>query len=101
VFQAAVVRQEAKEALRPVDPSERHALTPSAISELHPAIRKAERPLEAPRKGPASEPSIQVTIGRVEVRASIAAPKSTEKKVPTGAISLEEYQRLRSRRSTG
>lgn len=102
VFQAVVIRQETKETLRVADQSEEHALARSAVPELRPAVRKTEQPLESPRRRPAAEPpAIQVTIGRIEVRASIGAPKSTEKKMPAGAMSLEEYQRLRSRRGSG
>ncbi len=53
------------------------------------------------KKKKASEPVVQVTIGKIEVRASIASPKPTEKKAPSGAMSLEEYQRVRNRRSAG
>jgi hypothetical protein len=74
---------------------------PLAVPALRPANRNLEPRFETSRKKETSEPAIQVTIGKIEVRASIAAPKTIEKKMPTGAMSLEEYQRLRNRRSAG
>ena len=69
---------------------------------LRPEIDKGSLPLEAAKKKSAKEPEvIQVTIGKIEVRASLVASKPTEKKTPNGAMSLDEYQRLRSRRSAG
>ena len=69
---------------------------------LRPEISKGSLPLEAPKKKSAKEPEIiQVTIGKIEVRASLVASKPTEKKTSNGAMSLDEYQRLRSRRSAG
>jgi len=65
------------------------------------AERTSELSVENWRKKKPSEPIVQVTIGRIEVRASIAAPKSAEKKTPNGVMSLEEYQRVRNRRSAG
>jgi hypothetical protein len=100
VIQAIVSKPEAKEKLQFAAQPFQSALTPTAISELRPAVRKAELPLESPTKRPLAEPApIQITIGRIEVRASMAAPKSSEKKSTSKPMSLHEYQRLRSRRS--
>lgn len=66
-----------------------------------PAARSAELPNEVSKTKIPSEPAIQVTIGKIEVRASLAPQKSTEKKTAKGVMSLEEYQRLRNRRSAG
>jgi hypothetical protein len=73
-----------------------------AAPALRPEISKGSLPLIAPKKKSAKEPEIiQVTIGKIEVRASLVASKPTEKKTSNGAMSLDEYQRLRSRRSAG
>lgn len=48
---------------------------------------------------PAVEPVIQVTIGRIEVRATQPAPQpSRPRSAAPNAMSLEEYLRRRSRR---
>lgn len=58
-----------------------------------PAVRTLDRP------HPQSEPSIQVTIGRVEVRAEISsqAARRTER-ASSPVMSLEEYLRRRNKR---
>jgi hypothetical protein len=63
--------------------------------------RNTDLSVENARKKKASEPVVQVTIGKIEVRASIASAKPAEKKTLSGAMSLEEYQRVRNRRSAG
>lgn len=51
---------------------------------------------------PAAEPVIQVTIGRIEVRATpAAAPAPRPRPAASPAMSLEEYLRRRSRRGEG
>jgi hypothetical protein len=101
-LEAVAIKRETTEELKiAAKAAEPTISAPSDFPTVRPVIAKAEMPLEAPKKKPVSEPAIQVTIGKIEVRASIAAPKSGEKKLPTGAMSLEEYQRMRSRRSTG
>ena len=77
------------------------ASDPPAVPRPLAAARNCDSLSDAPKKREAREPVIQVTIGKIEVRASIASPKSRDKKLPTGAMSLEEYQRLRNRRSAG
>jgi hypothetical protein len=73
-----------------------------ARTALRPAVSKSAWPREVPKKTSANESAtIHVTIGRIEVRASLAASKPAEKKVSNGAMSLAEYERLRSRRSAG
>jgi len=102
VFQAARGTSEQEDGSRSADP--RVATTssiPLAGPALRPANRNSEPRFENPRKKEPSEPVIQVTIGKIEVRASIASPKTAEKKMLTGAMSLEEYQRSRNRRSAG
>jgi hypothetical protein len=66
-----------------------------------PAARTTELSNEASKIKKPSEPAIHVTIGKIEVRAALAPQKSAEKKTPRGVMSLEEYQRLRNRRSAG
>jgi len=76
-------------------------LQPSILQVPRPSRKNPELRTEPARKPAANEQTIQVTIGRIEVRASIVAPKSANKKQPASAMSLEEYQRLRNRRSAG
>jgi hypothetical protein len=102
VLEAVAIKRETTEELKVVAKAvDRTVAAPQVFPTVRPVVGKAHLPLEASKKKPASEPAIQVTIGKIEVRASIAAPKSAEKKMPSGAISLEEYQRMRSRRSPG
>jgi hypothetical protein len=99
---AAAVSREAKDVVKAISKLDEPALVPPIFPLVRPTVSKSELPLEAPKKKTANEPpAIQVTIGKIEVRASIAGPKSGEKKISTGVMSLEEYQRLRSRRSAG
>jgi len=54
------------------------------------------------KQTPAQTPTIQVTIGRIEVRTTTPAAKPSEPKGPSVArMSLEEYQRRRERRGGG
>lgn len=102
VFQAARGKNQQRDESHSVDAAvDRASAVPLAVPAFRPANGNLEPRLETSRKKETSEPAIQVTIGKIEVRASIAAPKTTEKKMPTGAMSLEEYQRLRNRRSAG
>jgi hypothetical protein len=101
VLEAVAIKRQTIEELKVVAREEPTAAAPPVSPTVRPVIGKAYLPLDASKKKPASEPTIQVTIGKIEVRASITASKSAEKKIPTGAMSLEEYQRMRSRRSAG
>jgi hypothetical protein len=100
--------QAAADIREPVE-SSKQALTPVSspmsfpvIPAMRAAVRAQEPVGKYSKKQKSSEPpAIQVTIGRIEVRASTAAPRASEKKAPTGAMSLEEYQRRRSRRNAG
>lgn len=98
--QATAATRERAEDVKAVARAAEPAPVPPLVTAVRPAARKADLPLEAARRKPAGEPAIHVTIGRIEVRASIATPKSGGKASPTGGMSLEEYQRLRNRRST-
>jgi len=102
VFQAAREKNERRDESHSANvPVYATSAVPLTLPALRSANRNLEPRFETSRKKETSEPAIQVTIGKIEVRASIAAPKTTEKKMPTGAMSLEEYQRLRNRRSAG
>jgi hypothetical protein len=57
--------------------------------------RRDDRPTE---RGSAVEPVIQVTIGRVEVKASVTESRQ-KPRPPSGASSLDDYLRQRSGRS--
>ena len=59
-------------------------------------ITVAREPLPAGREPP-PEPIIQVTIGRIRVRATPARRPSTPAAAGTGAIELEDYLRQRAR----
>lgn len=102
VIQTVAVTRETKEVVKVISETAEPVLGPPNFPVVRPSASKFEMPLEASRTRPTSEPpAIQVTIGKIEVRASIAEPRPGEKKIPKGVLSLEEYQRLRSRRSAG
>ena len=66
---------------------------------LQPRVTLPERqPWEARPEPPASQPVINVTIGRIEVRAT-PAPRAParERQAARPAVDLEEYLRQRSR----
>lgn len=68
-------------------------LTPSTapIAPIIPSVAGPERPMSRP------EPVINVTIGRIEVRATVSQQKQTPKSESrTPVMSLEEYLRRRS-----
>lgn len=66
---------------------------------LQPRVPVVERdPFPARRAEPAAEPVIQVTIGRIEVRAT-PAPRAPARERPAArpAVDLEEYLRQRAK----
>lgn len=66
---------------------------------LQPKVTLAERdPFPVRRETPTPAPTIQVTIGRIEVRAT-PAPKAPVRERPSApaALSLEDYLKQRSR----
>jgi hypothetical protein len=70
---------------------------------LQPRITVMERaPLPVRAEAPAAEPVIQISIGRIEVRATPppAQPARPRPAAPS-APSLEEYLRRRTRRGDG
>jgi len=74
-------------------------LPPPILPAARFSARNAEQPLDAAKNGKGKEPAIQITIGKIEVRASLESSKPKDKKAPSGVMSLEEYQRQRNRRS--
>jgi hypothetical protein len=70
--------------------------TPPVI-EVQPQISPMpESVTPAPAVGPEPAPTIQVTIGRVEVRATPAPATSRKPATEPAVMSLEEYLRQRS-----
>jgi hypothetical protein len=67
----------------------------------HPRQDRAARS-EAPHdeRSPAAQPVVHVTIGRVEVRASMSAEPRQRTRPSTGTTSLDDYLRQRSGRSS-
>jgi hypothetical protein len=65
----------------------RHPVEPIALPSLHPSRREGE---------PKAEPTIQVTIGRIEVRATTAPLQPRPKPRAPAPMSLDEYLGLRS-----
>ena len=80
---------------QPPQPSKRE--TPAPI--LQPRVTVAEpAPPPVRREAPPPAPTIQVTIGRIEVRATPAAKAPVvERQAARPAVDLEEYLRQRSR----
>jgi hypothetical protein len=89
---------------RGAEPQPETTLEPRPIVKVAPnvgleALRpSASRPAELPdaERSPAPDaPTIHVTIGRVEIRASVAAPVSRKPQARPPAMSLEEYLKQR------
>ena len=60
--------------------------------------RLASEPLLSTGRAPQSEPTVHVTIGRVEVRAVTASPSDRARPGhPSPVMSLDEYLRTRAR----
>jgi hypothetical protein len=88
---------EASRADRPGDRQSMENRTVSTV--LQPKVTLAERdPFPVRRETPVPAPTIQVTIGRIEVRAT-PAPKAPARERPSApaALSLEDYLKQRSR----
>jgi hypothetical protein len=92
---------EASRAQKPVDRNPLESRT--APTALRPRVTVVERgPFPARREAPAPAPIIQVTIGRIEVRATPppAQPPRQRPAAPS-ALSLEDYLRQRSKGGQG
>jgi hypothetical protein len=86
---------------RPVRPTQfEEGIRPVRQSGVPVQTRRAERDAVAPHEAAGSEPTIQVTIGRVEVRATTAPPTqpaSQQAARPTSPImTLEDYLRRKA-----
>ncbi len=103
---ASVRRSEAREGALPSLP-DHPSLTPKAavapdVQPARPVIRPVipvtqMSPRNLPPAGIASPPSIQVTIGRVEVRAAPSPAARSRPQAPTApAVTLEDYLRQRA-----
>ena len=82
---------------------------PTAVAALPASLRRIIESrlnprLQAPaaaassRHAGSSEPAIQVTIGRIEVRASQQAAPAAKRRAPSPVMTLDEYLRRRSQR---
>jgi hypothetical protein len=69
-----------------------------AVRALLAARLAGSNPTSEPRNQPPQEPNVQVTIGRIEIRASTTslAPPAKRPASPAPALSLNEYLRRRS-----
>jgi hypothetical protein len=75
--------------------------SPSGARHAHLPTRRSRSKASSPgvRQDTAeTEPTIQVTIGRIEVRAKLAAPEPSKKRPGQPVMSLDEYLRQRANR---
>ena len=87
---------------RPTSHERATVLTP--VSSLRPAARESQREIlpiqktEAPAAGASVPPPIQITIGRLEIRASTPAPSpAPRRRIVAPRLSLDAYLQARSR----
>jgi hypothetical protein len=85
-------------ALRPALPRQDAAASHITSPELRPALASSGRVADATTPLPSHEPTIQITIGRIEVRATAAVPSSSPRKAAAPRLSLDEYLRQREAR---
>lgn len=80
------------------EPSPMQAARPGTLTPVLPQIRLAPaQPLAPPAPAPGlPTPTIQVTIGRIEVKATPPAPPSKKQRPAAPVMSLEEYLRRRA-----
>lgn len=80
------------------EPSPMPAAWPGTLTPVLPQIRLAPaQPLAPPAPAPGlPTPTIQVTIGRIEVKATPPAPPSKKQRPAAPVMSLEEYLRRRA-----
>ncbi|MDR3415529.1 MAG: hypothetical protein P4L83_05010 [Nevskia sp.] len=96
---ATLPAQESDDPFAPMASPQRSpaAVTPPAPPVL-PRVEPRPQPPQAPvQRRAAAEPAIQVTIGRIEVRAT-SAPAERRKTAGTPVMSLEDYLRTRGER---
>jgi hypothetical protein len=80
---------------RPALPGQGAAASNAVSPEVRPAPAPSRRIADATTPPPSHEPTIQITIGRIEVRATAAAPSSSPRKAAAPRLSLDEYLRRR------
>jgi hypothetical protein len=79
-------------------PLPRPALVPLLAVPPAPRPPRAPSPALPPAPAAPAAPAIQVTIGRVEVRAAVAAPEPRRGPLADPVMGLQDYLRLRSER---
>ena len=80
--------------LRVVEPAQS---PPPVAPEITPVLPPAPPKIELPTPDAPPEPTIRVSIGRIDVRAADTPPaKAAPVKRPAPQLSLDEYLRLRS-----
>lgn len=76
--------------------------TPAVV--VHPKIvpltARTPEPLQTNRRARQPQPTIHVTIGRVEVRAVQSTPAQTRSRTPTPVMNLDDYLKRRSQGNT-
>lgn len=84
-------------------PFSRNTRKPESESALLPRspISVRSRAIESQRRPPSQTPTIEVTIGRVEVRATLLRESSSTTRPAAPVVGLEEYLRRRSERTSG
>lgn len=80
----------------PVQPATTTATVPPPFAPAPPKLR-ANLPPRAEAAKREAEPPIQISIGRIEIRATSDAPRPAKGSKPSPVMSLDEYLRSRSR----
>lgn len=75
---------------------------PAAVAPLPPPARRVDlaHPLPPARTSVPTEPTIQVTIGRIEVRAVSSPASAAKERTASPVMSLNEYLRQQAKRSS-
>jgi hypothetical protein len=75
--------------------------TPAVVhSKIAPLIERTLEPVQTNRRAGQPQPTIHVTIGRVEVRAVQSSPAQTKSRTATPVMNLDDYLRRRSQGNT-
>ena len=70
-------------------------------SKIAPLKDRQPEPVYTNRRAGQPQPTIHVTIGRVEVRAVQSSPAQTKSRTPTPVMNLDDYLKRRSQGNTG